>query len=309
MLANMDIPSFQPEPRQYIEPYNTPYQIPSSRERKGKSANRNKIEPATVTFAQTGLRDKVTPRAASKLGGRRGKDIPYLTLETPKFTALNRKGKRTVVIQPTILKEEPLNDGEYSQTIKRSEYNPTRKPASPPIFTKNPEIRQLENTNHDIQIQQQLELRPRSLEDKDVVTSPTANTNDAATTTQLGQIAREDSEGIAQDTMCMNDKAERIQEQDGPLKESTKDGLIKIQQSLQYSPNFPRTTVFGVVVAGFIFNSVILYIFTNLVDTESDNSLVRVSLKFVIASGIGVTMGAIILMQWKLHWLSSFSGC
>ncbi|RVD85506.1 uncharacterized protein DFL_003827 [Arthrobotrys flagrans] len=277
----MDIPTFQPEPRQYGEPYTTQHRVPNIREYIEQLQHRNKNKP-----------DTVTPKAEAKTGDQRTEYVQHTPPDTPTDGSFDRGGDNTLAAQLQTSQEEPLNGLEDVQNRPRKD-SPAREPMSPAALTQDSRNDYPQNGNHG----EDAESRPKSQFKVRKVTDPVThlpvNIHDF-TTNELEQVKNEDGEDAAKDIPDENDEVKWGQKRHDSLETLVENELRKTQQGSRYSPAFFKVIAFGLVIAGVIVNSAVEYTFTNLITTGSNDTLIKTFTELVIASVFGITIAAII---------------
>ncbi|KAF3112864.1 hypothetical protein TWF569_000529 [Orbilia oligospora] len=283
MSGKMDFPSFQPEPRQYGEPYTTQHRVPNIREYKEQLQHRNKNKPGTVT-----------PKAEPGPGDQRPKDIQHTPPETPTDGSFDRDSDNALAAQLQTPQEESLNGIEDFQNRPRKD-SYSREPMSPAALAQDSMQSYSESSGENAeggqpQWNSKSQLKVREVTDP--VTHLPVNIHDF-TTNELQQVKDHD-DGTDQNMPGEKGEVEWSQKRHDSLEALVENELRQIQRESKYSPASLKIIAFGLVIAGIIVNSTVEFMFITLDTTGLNNPFVKIFAKLAIGSIFGVTVAAII---------------
>ncbi|KAK6501411.1 hypothetical protein TWF481_009251 [Arthrobotrys musiformis] len=285
MSANskMDIPTFQPEPRRYGEPYTTQHRVPNVQEYREQLKTRNKGKAAA--FAPRG-----------ETGDPRIRDDHHTPPETPTEASFDQHhDESTISTQLRTSQEEPLEGLENFQKRPQKDSS-AQEPMSPSDLVQDPGREHLERRHRGEDAHPRPKPRVRFREVTDPVTHLPVNIHDF-TSNELEQVKSQSDEGAGNRITDEKDEINWSQKRHDSLKALIDNELLKTSQE-SFSPMVFNTIAFGLIIAGVVVNSAVDYTFTSLVMPESNNALLKVLTTLAIASILGFAI-IIITQQYS----------
>ncbi|KAK6532548.1 hypothetical protein TWF281_006733 [Arthrobotrys megalospora] len=282
MSEEMDIPSFQPEPRRYGEPYTTQHPVPNIRDYKERLQDRSKNESVPTT-PLAGPRDQMAS------GGQ------HTPPETPTYDSFDRNEEGGPAGQLQTSQEESPKNLEDSQNRPRNDSS-AREPMSTSSLLQDP-------TNEDSERKYQEATPPRRearlkvREVTDPVTHLPVNIHDF-TTNELQQVQHGDDGSTTKDMPDEKDEVKWSQERHDSLEGLIENELRQDQQRPQWSTSF-KVVPFGLVIAGAVISSIVEYALASFAAIPSDNTFTEICTKLAIGSILGVII--VVIAQKFTH--------